>query len=46
MSVKEKELKRMMEDELESKSGHHTPEGLFTKSSEDIVDENIDNIED
>lgn len=38
MSVKEKELKRMMEDELESKSGHHTPEGLFTKSSEDIVD--------
>lgn len=40
MSLKEKELKlkKMMEDELESKSGHHTPEGLFTKPTQDIVD--------
>ena len=40
MSLKEKELqlKKMMEDELEAKSGHHTPEGLFTKPTKDIVD--------
>ena len=37
MSVKEKEL-QIKEDELETKSGHHTPEGLFTKPTEDIVD--------
>ena len=40
MSVVEKEakLKKMMEDELETKSNHHTPEGLFTKPTQDIVD--------
>lgn len=37
MSVKEKEL-QIKEDELEAKSGHHTPEGLFTKPTKDIVD--------
>lgn len=37
MSVKEKEL-QIKEDELETKSGHHTPEGLFTKPTKDIVD--------
>lgn len=41
MSVKEKEKllqQKIVEDELETTSGHHTPEGLFTKSSKDIVD--------
>ena len=40
MSVVEKEakLRKMMEDELETKSNHHTPEGLFTKPTQDIVD--------
>lgn len=37
MSVKEKEL-QMKEDELETKSGHHTPEGLFTQPTKDIID--------
>lgn len=37
MSVKEKEL-QIKEDELETKSGHHTPEGLFTQPTKDIVD--------
>ena len=41
MSVKEKELllqQKLSEDELETKSNHHTPEGLFTKPTQDIVD--------
>ena len=37
MSVKEKEI-QIKEDELETKSGHHTPEGLFTQPTKDIVD--------
>lgn len=39
MSIVEKEKKfKVVEDEFETKSGHSTPEGLFTKSKEEIVD--------
>lgn len=39
MSIVEKEKQfKIVEDEFETKSGHSTPEGLFTKSKEEIVD--------